>query len=402
MGYRCIQNIVGNPVQQTGINLFYLLNTLRGPKLNYYFYGELLVPGVIDSALSKCVAFIMKAIELQLVVDSCAMDMKAFWAWLSVALVSITDDSMTEDNNQMSQEGRMNLAEILNNIEDYFSLKENGNGRSKFNMEKIGQYLKNESLKESYTTELTESNSWLKWLNENKCLESCPKIYMPAKSQSLVQILADLTENVLSIFKNTETVLSKNFFMKKSITLGTGLLSDLHLSFYTMSTNMMTVALNKKEFIIVKILDQLDSCNFAIVSLKTPMFGSYRHSELNLIDLKFYNEEILSICLSAEEDSKLQTFFLQFSLDLLKHKWIPRQFDGPVDLSTMSGNDVATAFLLELTDLDNATRLENDSVAIEVSGSRKVATVLSDNRKKMKIYEMEVDNDEIDIKNVSM
>lgn len=402
MGYRCIQNIVGNPVQQTGINLFYLLNTLRGPKLNYYFYGDLLVPGIIDSALSKCVAFIMKAIELQLVVDSCALDMKTFWAWLSVALVSITDDSITEDNNQMSQEGRMNLAEILNNIEDYFSLKENGNGRSKFNMEKIGQYLKHENLKESYAAELTESNSWLKWLDENKCLESCPKIYMPARTQSLVQILADLTENVLSIFKNAEVVLSKNFYLKKSITLGAGLRNDLHLSFYTMSTNMLTVSLNKKEFIIIKILDQLDSFNFAIVSLKAPVFGSHRHSELNLIDLKFYNEDILSVCLNAEEDSKLQTYFLQFSLDLLKHKWIPRQFDGPIDLSSMSGNDVAAAFLLELVDLDSATKIENDSVAIEVSGSRKVASILSDNRKKMKIYEMEVDNDDFDIKNVSM
>lgn len=389
-------------MQQTGINLFYLLNTLRGPKLNYYFYGELLVPGVIDSGLSKCVAFVMKAIELQLVVDSCAMDMKAFWAWLSVALISITDDNVTEDNNTMSQEGRMNLAEILNNIEDYFSVKDSKDGRSKFNMEKIGQYLKHENLKESYTSELTESNSWLKWLDENKCLESCPKIYIPAKTQSLVQILANLTENVLEIFKNVEKVLSKNFFLKKSITLGAGLRSDLHFSFYTMSTNILTVALNTKEFIVVKILDQLDSCNFAIVSLKTPMFGNYRHSELNLIDLKFYNEEILSVCLSAEEDSKLQTYFLQFSLDLLKHKWIPRQFESSIDLSTMSGNDVAAAFLLELTDLDSATRLENDSVGIEVSGTRKVAAILSDNRKKVKIYEMEVDNDDFDIKNVSI
>uniref|UniRef100_T1GSZ5 Anaphase-promoting complex subunit 4 n=1 Tax=Megaselia scalaris TaxID=36166 RepID=T1GSZ5_MEGSC len=335
MGYRCIQDIVGNPVQQTTINLFYLLNTLQGAKLNHFFYGDLLVPGTIDTALSKCVALIMKAVELQLVVDSCAMDMKAFWSWLSVALVSITDETITDDSNQMSQEGRMNLAEILNNIEEYFSLKENGNGRSKFNMEKIGQYLKHENLKESYTAEMTENNSWLKWLDENKCLENCPKIYMPAKKLSLVQTLDEFTESVLNIFKNAEVVLSKNFVLKKYITLGTG--------------------------------------------LRNPVFGKFKHSELNLIDLKFYNEEIISICLSAEEeDKKLQTYFVQFSLDLLKHKWIPRQFDGPIDLSNMVGNDVATAFFLELADLDSATKVENDSVAIEVSGSRKVASILSD------------------------
>lgn len=402
MGYRCIQNIVGNPVQQTGINLFYLLNTLRGPKSNYYFYGDLLVPTVIDSALSKCVGFIMKAIEVQLVVDSAAMDMKIFWSWLSSAFISLTEESISDDGNYLTQEDRINLVEILSNIEDYFSLKANGNGRSRFSMEKIGQYLKNENLKVSYTADLTENNTWLTFLEENKCLELCPQIYIPAKSQSLLQVLAELKETVLTIFKNTETVLSKSFSLQNTIALGAGIRNDLHLSFYTMSSNMLTVALNKKEFMIVRILSELDRCNFAIVSLECPVFGAFKHSDLSLIDIKFYNEETLSICLSAKENVRQQIYFLQFPLDLLKHKWIPRQFKGNLNLSSELGNSAATAYLLDLTDLDKATKIEHDSVAIDVSCTRKVAAVLSDNRKRIKVYEMEVIDDDSEYKNVTL
>lgn len=67
----------------------------------------------------------MKILELQQVIDQSVNDMKLFFCWLSVVIVRLHQQDVTEDMTQLSMEDTIYLAEYLNSFED--CVIENGN-----------------------------------------------------------------------------------------------------------------------------------------------------------------------------------------------------------------------------------------------------------------------------------
>lgn len=132
-------------------------------------------------------------------------------------------------------------------------------------------------------------------------------------------------------------------------------------------------------------------------------FGNSIHllpdRDIHLSDIKFYNNDILSVLLSCGGDSSV---FLQFCVSLLREELVPvtshREFTSPdfafvpSVLRPSNVRSVDASAYIE----PNSFRLFQDFQAssMGLSSSRKVAAIFSSVKKKIRIFDMEVEEEE--------
>lgn len=118
----------------------------------------------------------------------------------------------------------------------------------------------------------------------------------------------------------------------------------------------------------------------------------YRHIE-------FYNENVLSVLLrSTQNTNKTSTYFLQ--LPIIKFRELAIKYKN--------GDQMRAVNAFDLIDESTIKSIEGiDGHIIAVSGPRKVSSILSETKKSIKIFEMEIEEDddetnETSSQNVSM
>ncbi|XP_076178898.1 anaphase-promoting complex subunit 4 isoform X2 [Ptiloglossa arizonensis] len=379
MCYSNIQKLVLKNLTSVGMALVYQLAEMRGMvRLGgpYELLG-LTDENVITNALHASEAFLAKSSEIQQVIDHSMRDYKAFFRWLYVVILRLTDERIPSEVNRVSQQELTFIAEFLRGFD---KTEPNMGGRKGVNLEKLGQYLRRENLQTCLTPEGSE---WAAMLDENQCFRDHPLIVKQDLNFSLLQSHAKLISAILNVFGEAYQGLVDQFSIS-SIALAPSI--AFTSSQIVTSDDGLLVATCDVDHKILRLF-KVECSNTEPVSLSftSGMIDVDHRSESymkvymdgTVVDLQFYSQEYISLLLL---NKYIQASFL-VQLPLNHSRIFENQDKNTVTLTDLLGNGWPRPF-------------QGISARLAVSGARKVAAVLSENNRKIRLLETEVEPEE--------
>jgi len=243
------------------------------------------------------------------------------------------------------------------------------------------------------------SQEWNQLLEDNECLKTCELIYPHHKHLSLVQQHHLLKKCIAELFATPETLIGNEFRLKTEINcfdlLDSSTVVTSHVNVEADNTSLLSTLIDKHQLMIIEFNPKLNTFGsvrlifprpFVDINDKFSTFGA-----LKFHHMQFYNEEILSILLDSQTDARQMNCFIQFPISALKSKFAFQRvgFTGNVMTLTPLTNcyDVLEPSSIRLID-------GFDGYMIAVSGNRKVASILSESQKRIRLYEMEVEDED--------
>lgn len=287
--------------------------------------------------------------------------------------------------------------------------------RSKFNLERVGQYLENTYLTQPQP--LNSSELWSRMLAENECLAECTLFVPHDKKLSLIQQRDKMFNAIDAVFHKPTESISGSFKLTTAVICGDlpqfacepSLEQDQLLNYEFINCSyhvneaskcdMLAVTVSWQEAMILE-FSRGDDCLLRCtrVQLFPGPFTPQLHDDyynLRFVDLQFYNDSSISMLAQTTTPTpgvRPHSYFVQFSLSAARNQCTQHQLAPLMKLPdatvTHSIHDIPEAVTLK--PLDGICEM------LAVSGSRKVATVLSDRRRKMTIFEMEIEEEEDD------
>jgi hypothetical protein len=164
--------------------IFYHLNELHGmTKWTDKFKIFSLTEQRVEDVVNNCGSLILKAQELNFVVDQNMKEIKLFFKWLHSSIIHLTDDQAVTE--MLNEEMENSILTFINN-----TFKDD----QTINLEKVGQYLKSENLR----LLVNEDNEWQQFVRHN--LDQKGKKILPVLAQQLLKLLLPK----VSTFSQTE------------------------------------------------------------------------------------------------------------------------------------------------------------------------------------------------------
>ncbi|XP_060102196.1 LOW QUALITY PROTEIN: anaphase-promoting complex subunit 4 [Heteronotia binoei] len=411
--YSSIQKLVISHLQSGSEALLYHLSELKGMaswKQKYESLG-LDVTG-IEEAITAVGSFILKANELLQVIDSSMKNFKAFFRWLYVAMLRMSEDHVPPELNKMTQKDITFVADFL--TEHFNEAPELYNRKGKyFNVERVGQYLKDED-DDLVSPPNTEGNQWFNFLQNGSHLKESPLLfpYYPQKSLHFVkrrmegiidqclQKPADVIGKsvhqavCMPLYKAARSEDSTPHLFNLPF-LWNAKTSSLHYVLFTMLEKSVS-----KIYILRRHTDISRSANNGILAVDFVSFPNNNISEssgvslYSCLDAHFYDDEIITVVLAenSRQEGK-ERILAQLPLSSVYTKktqeleiaWNSSQrLDEQVD-------DIPTCAV----SIESQWRvLENMKAQyVAVNGIRKVSCVLSSNLRHVRVFEMDVEDD---------
>lgn len=400
--------------------------------------------------MRACGSFLLKVHELQRTIDTLVYDMKLFHSWVIFTILRLSHQEIPDD---MVFTGKENLA-----LAKFFCAMEpeipepcegvdisidksattsttaaaaataaeeelpgddtpapSATTRSKFNLERVGQYLEN-----AYLTQLPPVNPaevWPRLLAENECLAQCNLLVPHDKRLSLIQQRDKMFNAIDAVFHKPTESISASF--KLSSTVICGDLQHLHAesaaepdqqpnsdlvncSYYVHEAtrcDMLALTIGLQEAMVLE-FSRGEDCLLRCIRVQLqpgPFTAQLQEDYYNLrfVDLQFYNESSLSMLAQTSTSAagaRPHSYFLQFSLSAARNHCTQHQLTPLMKLDEAT----VTHSVHDIPDAAAFKALDGVCEMLAVSGSRKVATVLSDRRRKMTIFEMEIEEEEDD------
>nr|XP_020636077.1 anaphase-promoting complex subunit 4 isoform X1 [Pogona vitticeps] len=323
--YSSIQKLVISHLQSGSEALLYHLSELKGMALWKQKYESLgLDASGIEEAITAVGSFILKANELLQVIDSSMKNFKAFFRWLYVAMLRMSEDHIPPELNKMTQKDITFVADFLtehfNEAPELYSRK----GKY-FNVERVGQYLKDED-DDLVSPPNTEGNQWFNFLQNSNHLKESPLLfpYYPQKSLHFVkrqmegiidrclQKPADVIGKsvhqafCMPLYKaSTSEDLTSQLF--KLPFLWNDKSSNLHYVLFTMRRNNVSSI-----YILRRHTDISRSASNGLLAID---FGNFMNSSINEIsytsvysclDARFYDDDTITVILTEnlEQEGK--------------------------------------------------------------------------------------------------
>lgn len=350
--------------------------------------------------MSNAGAFVIKSMELQRAIEQSTRDYKIFWGWLYGVIIRLMEETVPDEVAAVSQQDINYLAEFLNTFDQ---TEESTSGEAppkrKFNLERVGQYLQDKNIQQQAPSHL--NSDWNKLLNENECLKNSEVIYPHHKELSLVQEHQLLRDSVEALFAKPEQIISRKFEYKSCIDIvdlkGEDNLQIAHLHLCEKNSNYFITLIQNEYFYFIEMSGESSFIKVAKFQFIEKPFLSSKFenlTSLRLRDLQFYNENYVSMLLiGLSADNQLSKQFVQFPIQQIHPRTLGVKLNEYIDLTLpMNPNN-----LYDLLDPSLLRVLEtNDGHSISVSGSRKIATILSESQKRLRHYEMEVEDDDDD------
>ncbi|XP_061440018.1 anaphase-promoting complex subunit 4 isoform X2 [Rhineura floridana] len=411
--YSSIQKLVISHLQSGSEALLYHLSELKGMaswKQKYESLG--LDASGIEEAITAVGSFILKANELLQVIDSSMKNFKAFFRWLYVAMLRMSEDHVPPELNKMTQKDITFVADFL--TEHFNEAPELYNRKGKyFNVERVGQYLKDED-DDLVSPPNTEGNQWFNFLQNSSHLKESPLLfpYYPQKSLHFVkrrmegiidqclQKPADVVGKsvheafCMPLYKasNSEDSASQLF---KLPFLWNDKSSSLHYVLFTMLENSVS-----KIYILRRHTDTSRSANNGLLAVD---FGNFLNNCMNessvtsvysYLDAHFYDDETITVILAEnlEQEGKGR-ILAQLPLSSIYTEENQEQefrWNSDQRLDMQCDNIPARAVTIE----GQWRVLENMKAQyVAVNGIRKVSCVLSSNLRHIRVFEMDVEDD---------
>ncbi|RLW08892.1 hypothetical protein DV515_00002889 [Chloebia gouldiae] len=411
--YSSIQKLVISHLQSGSEALLYHLSELKGMALWKQKYQSLgLDASGIDEAITAVGSFILKANELLQVIDSSMKNFKAFFRWLYVAMLRMSEDHVLPELNKMTQKDITFVADFL--TEHFNEAPELYNRKGKyFNVERVGQYLKDED-DELVSPPNTEGNQWFNFLKDSTHLKESPLLfpYYPEKSLHVVkrqmegvigqcvQKPADVIGKsvhqavCMCLYKVSQSEDSTPQLFKLPF-LWNDKTSNLHYVLFTILENSIS-----KIHILRRHTDTSRSVSNGILAVE---FGNFLNNSINessdsrcysCLDAHFYDDETVTVVLkeSVQQEGKERVLAQLPLSSVYTDEDQDRKFiwDSMERLDERSGEIPTRTVFLE----SQWRVLENMKAQyVSVNGIRKVSCVLSSNLRHIRVFEMDVEDD---------
>lgn len=311
------------------------------------------------------------------------------------------DESVPEDNDTITQQEINYLAEFLNNF-DKGPGSITSNDR-RFNMERIGQYLEDKNL--LFPVEVDVKQHWSNLLEQNQCLLDCEFIYPHYKSLSLVQQHKMLKNSINDVFKKPEQKIGENFRIKhivkcidfESKSTKPDSIFVTHININEEDVGIFAILESPMEIIIVEFHNKSSTIKSLKLQFQRQNFFESKFSAYGVLafrHIQFYNQNILSILLDSNLNGRRSSCFVQFPISLVRDLAI----DSPICDEKIEINKINRMVnMYDVLDPSCIRNIDNlDAHFISVSGNRKVSSILSENLRRIRFYEMETEEEDED------
>lgn len=317
---------------------------------------------------------------------------KAFFRWLYSAIIHLIDEQVPPEIPKMAQQDVAHITEFLLNFDDISTVDSpDGTKKPKFVMEKLGQYLHDTPL--TIPSEI-ETNEWNTFLNQNECIKQHPSIIKHYKDKSLIQQFNMLEKCVSNIFEKLQFSVVQEFeplHILDVLNLNHTTLKITNISCEpsTVLFGLLTSTIPSPSFYFLEI-----SANDGIkIKGGTLCIPQHQESELHaenydILDIQFYSTNLLSLLLQDHSAAKTATIY-QCPITTLRDRIVDVNMHTTIydqALLRINANTLGNPVLKTLDGLTAST--------FAVSGFRNVSVVLAENKRKVRIYEMEAEEDE--------
>ncbi|XP_039397495.1 anaphase-promoting complex subunit 4 [Mauremys reevesii] len=411
--YSSIQKLVISHLQSGSEALLYHLSELKGMaswKQKYESLG--LDAAGIEDAITAVGSFILKANELLQVIDSSMKNFKAFFRWLYVAMLRMSEDHVLPELNKMTQKDITFVADFL--TEHFNEAPELYNRKGKyFNVERVGQYLKDED-DDLVSPPNTEGNQWFNFLQNSTHLKESPLLFPYYPQKSLHFVKRRMEGIIDQCLQKPADVIGKSVHQAVCMPLYKGSKSEdstprlfklpfmwndkssnLHYVLFTMLESSLS-----KIYILRRHTDVSRSANNGLLAVD---FGNFLNNSINessdtsfysCVDAHFYDDETITVVLkeNAEQEGK-ERILAQLPLSSV---YVDEDQEREFSLNSSKrldeqSDDIPTRTVF----LESQWRvLENMKAQyVAVNGIRKVSCVLSSNLRHVRVFEMDVEDD---------
>ncbi|XP_054707714.1 anaphase-promoting complex subunit 4-like [Uloborus diversus] len=397
--YSNIQKLVLKRLQNVASLLFYHLNDLKGMAIWKEKFGAL---GLSESALNEAVlavgSFLLKATEIQQVIDNSMKNFQAFFRWLYSVILRLSDEPIPVEISKLSQQDLHFVAEFL---KENFTSQCDEKSKTTVKLERVAQYLKKEDLPYKVST---SGNPWIKFLQEHPEWKEHGLVFPYYPEKSLVSQYSDLRKVIDSAVKGPWAVLNMTAEQRVSATVyeNPTISRPIISHFPCSSSGYIYTAITHREnpsshFYLFRELStkesQIEAVAMKFTNFNVPSSSGTSEKDLNhkILDVKFYNKDYMTLLLIEDSVSKINSpVLIQLPLKAVCSEM--KALNGAVHESLAEIPLIEAGIFIEK---DNYKRLENmKATCIAVSGSRKVVCVLFASKRLVRLFEMEVDEDD--------
>ncbi len=265
----------------------------------------------VSKAQRDAAIFWAKGIELQQVIDESMKCFKAFFRWLYVEILRLSDESVSEELSKTSQHDVKFIAEFLSNF------SKGVDDDSHTYLERVGQYMKNENLAQPVDR---SKNPWFSFLKENPDMKMVPEMLVVDENASLMQAYDRLKESVQQAFSElnndwTQSCLPHgSLYIRGHPTCRIASMQQIEAC-STSDKTFCHILWNNPALDATKCLFlEFDPAEKTVKGLGLTG-GSFDNSTFQLVSQSFYTSETLSILVTSIEGHRL----IQLPIAPLEH-----------------------------------------------------------------------------------
>lgn len=325
------------------------------------------------------------------IINNFIINYKAFFRWLYTAITHLLHEPVSPEMPRNTQQDVCHIMEFLQNFDNIGS-KEGGFQKGCFTMEKMGQYLNDAPLT---IPPNTDDNLWDNFLSQSDCIRMHPIIIKRNKDYSFIMQFNCLKSSIANIFYIPTNSIASQFSIQGTLNCFKSVDALIHIT---------SINHNKEStcFVLLDTKAPAEGLYFVEISKKNSEVKascsyfyfqqlcekSHSSERFHILDVKFYSNSILSVLL--QEDSPMKNGILyQFPSTIAREKL--QDIDLCLDLTKQFIPKI-NSFELGCSVIKHLDGLVCSQLA--VSGCRRISVVLSENRKKVRLFEMEAEEDD--------
>lgn len=383
-----VQKLVVKHLSEVTNQILFQLVEISGMSLKKYKCLGLTEHSV-EKALKSVNKFLMKCNEVQIVIEESLTKYKLFFKWLYGMMIKLNDESLAGDPalTEMSQQELNLLAEYIYNLGE--TAKANN-----YKLDRVGQYFADKELEFPYEAH----NQWWGLMRDNPCLEENALIVQPQKKLSLAQQFSAVKRDLMDIFAQNKSFFDKTFTLYNNVLVDGHNTTDLvvrnhKVSMVDLPNHKLLVCCVDRggyDFSFYELMAYDDG--HEVTRRSTTGYYMCAGTKQTVHDVQFYSQDHLSVLTETVDPSgNRNSLFLQVSTNGLRGFCTT---DG-LSMCRIGGGPADDDYACRRLG-DYAYRTVDNMMATSfaVSGTRKVAVLLSHSRHKVRLFEMEADEEE--------
>ncbi|KAK5650039.1 hypothetical protein RI129_001068 [Pyrocoelia pectoralis] len=387
MCYANIQKLLLKHVTKAGQNITFHLSELRGMARLKHNFKVGLSENAITEAIGANGSFLIKGGEMHQIINHFMINYKAFFRWIYAEILHLMDEKVVPDMPKNTQQDITHIMEFVLNFDNIKRFGSMRPGKNNFSVEKLGQYLNDVPL--SIPPE-TEENIWEQFLKRNECIHDDPHLIKRFPNYSLILQFKQLVASIENIFTVPKSLIANQFSVSHILNC---LNADDTKHLYLSEIN------NNSDSTFITFLNKSSAAEgiyfLELFNDSTKIYGGYfyfkpadNYHHYPVLDVKFYSQNILSVLLQETNLTK-NGILCQLNISLVREKLVEIDLNEEVCCQNLPNYNACELGVPLQKIIDGMP-----CSYFAVSGCRRVSIVLSENRKKVRLYEMEAEEDD--------